>query len=176
MRMRRICISVSAALAVAIPLAGVGQASASQPGVPGLDEQYLMTSTAGDLFEIQGAKLALSKTSNPAVLALANTLKKDHHKSFVDSTKLAKQLGASSETKPEPSQRWELQILGTLTGSAFDHQYSLLEVQDHMQDIAESSYEAHHGANAAVRKSAKDEIPILKGHLKLSKKALEASP
>jgi putative membrane protein len=172
--MKRLFIAAVAALTGIIVV--VGAAQAANPGVPGLDEQYLMTSTAGDLFEVQGAKLALSKTSNPAVQKLANRLKKDHHKSFVEATNLAKHLGASSEDKPSPSQQWELQMLGTLTGPTFDHQYSLLEVKDHKQDISEAAYEAHHGADAAVRKSAKDEIPILKAHLSLSKAALAASP
>jgi hypothetical protein len=48
-------------------------------------------------------------------------------------------------------------------------------VQDHQQDISETSAEASNGTNAAVRPGARKELPTLRKHLKLSRAALKAS-
>jgi putative membrane protein len=71
---------------------------------------------------------------------------------------------------------WELGIVGTLSGGPYDHWYSDLEVKDHTQDISEASDEVSKGANAAIRQSARKELPTLRTHLKLSRAALKASP
>jgi putative membrane protein len=155
---------------------GIGTERAHAATVSGLDEQYLKTSIQGDRFEITGGKLALAKSQNAAVRKLAARLVKDHSKSLKDSVALAKRLGVSAPKAPSPSMQWELQMVSSLSGGAFDRWYSDLEVKDHVQDISEAADEVHNGANHAVRHSAKQEIPTLRTHLKLSRAAFKASP
>ena len=50
--------------------------------------------------------------------------------------------------------QWELQIVSTLSGAAFDHWYADLEVKDHMQDISEAADEAHSRAGAGYASGA----------------------
>lgn len=57
-----------------------------------MDEQSLMTSLEGDLFEIRGGTLAKSKSHNASVTRLASTLIKDHTQSFEDGVRLARRL------------------------------------------------------------------------------------
>jgi putative membrane protein len=161
---------------LAVVALGTGAGRAHAATVSGLDEQFLKTSVQGDRFEIAGGKLALAKTQNAAVRTLAARVVKDHTKSLKESLALAKRLGISAPKRPTPSMQWELQIVSTLSGAAFDHWYSDLEVKDHMQDISEAADEAHSGANAAIRRSARQEIPTLRKHLKLAREALKASP
>jgi len=161
---------------LAVLALGVGAERAHAATVSGLDEQFLKTAIQGDRFEIAGGRLALAKTQNPAVRTLATRLVKDHGKSLKESLALAKRLGISAPKRPAPSMQWELQVVSTLSGAAFDHWYSDLEVKDHVQDISEAADEVHSGANAAVRRSARQEIPTLRKHLKLSRAALMASP
>jgi putative membrane protein len=155
---------------------GTGAERAHAATVSGLDEQYVKTSIQGDRFEIAGGKLALAKSQNATVRTLAARLVKDHTKSLKESLALAKRLGISAPKAPTPSMQWELKIVSTLSGGAFDHWYSDLEVKDHVQDISEAADEAHSGVNGSVRSSAKQEIPTLRKHLKLSRAALKASP
>jgi putative membrane protein len=162
--------------ALAVVTLGVGAARAHATTVSGLDEQYLKTSIQGDRFEIGGGKLALAKSQNAAVRRLAARLVKDHSKSLRESKALAKKLGVFAPKAPTPSMQWELQVVSTMSGAAFDHWYSDLEVKDHVQDISEAADEAHSGADAAIRRSARQEIPTLREHLKLSREALKASP
>jgi len=163
-------------IGLAVLVLGAGAERARGATVSGLDEQYLKTAIQGDRFEIAGGRLALAKTQNVAVRTLATRVVKDHSKSLKESLALAKRLGISAPKAPAPSMQWELQIVSTLSGAAFDHWYSDLEVKDHMQDISEAADEVRSGTNAALRRSAKKEIPTLRKHLKLSREALKASP
>jgi putative membrane protein len=136
------------------------------------DEQWLMMSIEGDLFEIQGGKIAKHKTSNEKVRNLAETLIRDHTKSLKESTELARKLGIEVPDEPSPTQQWELRVVSQFKGKEFDRWYSDLEVQDHIQDIQEARDEVEKGCNPEIRKDARDEIPVLQKHLRLAREAL----
>ena len=175
MKMKK-ALALVAACALAAAVAAVLTArshAASQ--LPGMDEQYLKTSSQGDMFEIAGGKLALKKSHNKAVRALAQRLIKDHSKSLADAKQVAQKYGVSLENKPTPSQQWELQAVSALASKGFDRWYSDLEVLDHQQDIQETSDEISMGSNADVKKLASDDLPVLKTHLKMSQTALKSA-
>src|SRR5205814_1973176 len=100
----------------------------------------------------------------------------DHTMSFKDSAKLARRLGVEVPASPTPSEVWELKMVRTLSGKAFDHWYSSLEVYDHRQDIQEATDEVQDGSNRAVRENARTELPTLHQHLELAEAALSANP
>ena len=166
--------SIAAGLAV-LATAGTACASAQAATLSGLDKTYLTGSIQGDRFEIAGGKLAQSKSQNPKVRALGARLVKDHSKSLADASRMAHQFGLDVPKSPTPSQRWELQILGSLSGQPFDQWYTRLEVADHHQDITEAAQEVKDGVDQQVRSAAHDEIPTLRQHLRLSQDALKAS-
>lgn len=150
-------------------------ADSHSKSVSGLDEQWLTTGLEGDLFEIKGGKLALQRSSNPAVAKLAKRLVKDHSDSFAEGAKLAKKLGIEVPSQPTFSQRWELKDIGARSGADFDAAYASLEVADHKQDIEEAKDEAEDGSNGEVRHDAKQEIPMLREHLALALAAVKAT-
>jgi putative membrane protein len=178
--MKRMIAAVTAALvACAVMVSGAGAASRShartdQATVSGLDKSSLKTSMQGDLFEIAGGKLALKKSHTPAVDALAKRLIKDHTKSYLDAAKVAKEVGVEIEKTPTPSEVWELLTVAKVSGKTFDTWYTSLEVYDHVQDIQETTDEIRDGTNAAVVAAFKQDLPMLKMHLKLAKAALKA--
>lgn len=177
--MRRTAFAATACAAASLLAAGASGAfgaahTAKTKSSLGLDENYLETSIQGDRFEIQGGKIALSKSQTPAIRTLAQTLIKDHSKSLREAKTLANALHTHIPHSPSFSETWELQVVSSFSGSDFDKWYARLEVQDHKQDIAEASNEAKNGQQAHVRKSARRELPILKTHLRLSKSALKA--
>lgn len=139
------------------------------------DEQWLTMSIQGDLFEIQGGKIALQKATTPQVKTLASTLITDHTKSLADSVEVAHELGIEVPDSPSPSQQWELQVVSTFSGNAFDRWYSSLEVKDHIQDIQEAKDEEDQGCNDDVQALAEDDIPVLEKHLHLAEAALTAA-
>src|SRR5437588_7253808 len=84
---------------------GTGRAARAQSS--GLDREYLKTGMEGDLFEIQGGKLAEARSGNAAVRKLARTLLRDHTKSFHEAAALARKLGVEVPKDPTPSEQWE---------------------------------------------------------------------
>src|SRR3954451_4678250 len=136
------------------------------------DEEWLKMSIEGDLFEIQGGKIAQEKGATQKVRDLGATLVKDHSESLKEATDLAEELGIDVPTEPSPSQQWELRAVQQFQGAEFDKWYSDLEVQDHKQDIQEAQDEADKGCNHDVREDAEQEIPTLQEHLKLAQDAL----
>jgi putative membrane protein len=165
------------ALAAATVLIAVspGPADAASRYSP-LDEQLLQTSIQGDRFEIAGGKIAESKAVTPGVRALAARLVRDHTKSLREAVGVAHRLGIDVPATPSPAQEWELQTVGSMSGEPFDAAYAYLEIQDHKQDIEESTMERDHGLNTAVRSLARSDLPVLRVHLRLSKRALWAIP
>src|SRR5947209_18964854 len=131
------CACLAAAVIAAVPAAGA-KSHKSSSKLSAADEQYLKTGLSGDLFEITGGKLAKAKSHNPAVIKLANRLITDHTKSFRDDAKLARKLGVDVPKSPLPSMVWELNMVASLHGKAFNHWYSSLEVFDHGQAIQEA--------------------------------------
>jgi putative membrane protein len=140
------------------------------------DEQWLRTSIQGDRFEIQGGRMAQSGATNATVRALGARLVKDHRKSLSEAVRMAKRLGISVPKTPTTSMEWELAILSRFAGAApFNGWYSKLEVQDHKQDIDESKDELSKGTNRGIRRLAREDLPILRQHLKRSYVALASS-
>jgi putative membrane protein len=144
-------------------------------GYSAWDEEWLMMSIQGDLFEIQGGKLAQEKATRQIVRDLGARLVKDHTKSLHDAVDVAHELGIEVPDAPSPSQQWELRAVAGFHGSEFDKWYSDLEVQDHIQDIQETQDEIDKGCNDKIRQLAKDDLPVLKQHLELARAALAAS-
>jgi putative membrane protein len=135
------------------------------------DVNYLQTSISGDRFEIIGGKMALRRGTTAEVRALGARLIKDHSKSLADSLAEARKFGVEVPKSPTPSMVWELQTVGAMSGNAFDRAYSSLEVKDHEQDIEETTFEVAHGGDSEIKQSAKKELPMLRMHLALSKRA-----
>jgi putative membrane protein len=147
----------------------------SNKGLSAWDEEWLMMSIQGDRFEIAGGQLAQQKGSTAIVRALGARLASDHTKSLKDAVDEAKEYGIQVPDSPSPSQQWELRVVSTFSGKAFDRWYSDLEVQDHRQDIQETQDEIDKGTNPDIKQLAKDDLPMLQEHLKLAEQALAAS-
>jgi predicted outer membrane protein len=158
----------------AFAASGSGSSGSGSTSVSGMDRSALMTSMEGDLFEIVGGKLALKTSHTKQADALARTLIKDHTKAYADTVKVARKLGVKIEKTPSPTEMWELRTLAKVRGATFDRWYTSLEVADHKQDIMETTEEITMGTNAAAVADAKQDLPMLKRHLRLSLAASRA--
>jgi len=173
---RTIIVAVALAATAAVALSGLPAFAAgpNRASVSGADSMWLRSAIEGDRFEIAGGQLAQTKGQNAAVKALGARLVKDHSKSLASAIKTAKRLHIEVPKKPSPSMEWELAIVSTLSGQAFDQWYASLEVADHKQDIDETKNELAVGLNARVKKEARTDLPVLREHLKLARAAAKA--
>jgi putative membrane protein len=147
---------------------GTGHAASAQ------DATWLTTGIQGDRFEITGGTAAQSKGATPAMKAFGARLVRDHRASLRDAVRAARRFGVDVPKTPSPSEEWELRTVGAFAGTAFDRSYSDLEVQDHIQDIQETKDEIADGCNATVRGLARDDLPVLRTHLRIAQQ-LKAS-
>jgi putative membrane protein len=136
------------------------------------DAQWLMTGIQGDRFEITGGAAAQAKGATAAMKAFGARLVRDHSKSLRDARSAARRFGIDVPKTPSPSQQWELRTVGAFSGVAFDRSYADLEVQDHIQDIQEAKDEISDGCNATIRGLARDDLPVLRQHLKIARQLL----
>ena len=166
--------SLAVGAAIVVFFAALTSAGSAASSAPPYDEQFLKTSVQGDIFEIQGGKLAQKRSHSPKVTTLAKRLIKDHSKSLKDAKDVAQKLGVQLELQPMPSMQWELKAVASMSGKKFDHWYSTLEVYDHQQDIRETEDEIANGQNAEIQKLAKQDLPVLQTHLKLARQAVAA--
>ena len=159
-------IAAVAAAALAVPAAPALAAAPSAQKAPSVqDIKYLQTSAAGDLFEIEGGKMALAKAQMATTRAYAQKLVSDHSKSLADTKTIASALGITLPTKPLPTMREELAKIGSHSGKSFDLAYLKGEVTDHFGDIAGAIKETERGSNARIKASAMMELPVLRYHL-----------
>src|SRR4051794_2681836 len=170
--MKRLVLALFTCSVLAIAVAANASGSSSADAtVSGLDKFWLQSSIQGDRFEINGGRKALRMSSNPAVRRAAEVIVRDHERSLTEAIDLAKRLHVPVPSDATPSQQWELRVVSTMSGQTFDHWYSSLEVQDHMQDIEEARQEVADGSQPEVRSDARDEIPMLRTHLMLAEQA-----
>jgi putative membrane protein len=167
---RKLIAAVAVIVAFCVPTA----VALAHPHASAQDRQWLKTSIQGDRFEIRGGRLALHKASNHKVRHLAHVLIRDHSDSLAKAKRIARRFDVTIPADPTPSMEWELHQLSTFGGHKFAYRYTDLEVKDHHQDIDESSAEVEHGTAHAMVADAREEIPVLRFHLRLSKRARAA--
>jgi putative membrane protein len=178
-RLARTALPAAAVALALVPAAPAAAARQSECGTAGhrtsaQDETWLTSGIEGDRFEIIGGTAAQTKGATAAMRAFGARLVKDHSKSLSDAVKAAHRFGVTVPKTPSPSEEWELRTVGSFSGAAFDRSYSDLEVQDHIQDIQETKDEISDGCSATVRGLARDDLPVLREHLKLARE-LKAS-
>jgi putative membrane protein len=179
MRLVRAALPAAALALALVPAAPASAARQTECGAAGhrtsaQDETWLTTGIQGDRFEIIGGTAAQSKGATPAMKAFGARLVSDHSKSLRDAARAARRFGVTVPKTPSPSEQWELRTVGAFTGATFDRSYADLEVQDHIQDIQETKDEISDGCSATVRGLARDDLPVLRQHLKIAQQ-LKAS-
>ena len=121
--------------------------------------------------DINHAKLALKKTSNPQVKEFANQMISDHTSLQKSVNDLAKKLGVTPEDSPTSKQLKqqatdETKKLTSLRGNAFDKEYASHEVAYHQAVIeAAKTSLIPNAKNAELKSAVEGAAPLLQGHL-----------
>ena len=150
-------VSVPAAAVLPVP----PQAAGTQQAQP-----YLFYAGAGDVFEITSSMVALQKSQNPQVRALASMLIDHHTQTTNQALMMAKNAGVMAPP-PElsPMQKDMVGQLMAASGTSFDRLYLQQQVSAHQQALALNSGYARSGDVAALRQNAQAAVPIIESHL-----------
>ncbi|WP_181447026.1 DUF4142 domain-containing protein [Streptomyces sp. NTH33] len=159
-------VAVTVSVVAAAVLSPGTALAASSPSPQ--DITWMKTSAAGDLFEIQGGRMAQTHAHSAAVKQFGARLVADHTKSLGSMKKLAAQMKVTLPTAPDSKERAELARLSSLHGAAFDKQYVKTEISDHKMDISDAKKQISTGSNRQVINEARKDLPVLQAHLKLA--------
>jgi putative membrane protein len=166
MKLNRYCFAgvfTSAVLLAAGDLKAYAQAP-SDPQIAGIVQ------TANQI-DINQAKLALKKSSNPQVKEFANQMISDHTNLEKSVNDLAKKLGVTpedSDTSKQLKQQAadESKKLKSLRGKAFDKEYASHEVAYHKAVIdAATTTLIPNAKNAELKSALEGAAPLLQGHM-----------
>jgi putative membrane protein len=166
MKLARVCLAAVFTFAVLIA-AGEVKAYAQAP----TDPQIAGIVQTANQIDINQAKLALKKTSNPQVKEFANQMIADHTSLETSVNDLAKKLGVTPEDSPTSTQLKqqaadETKQLTSLHGKAFDKEYASHEVAFHQAVIdAAKTTLIPNAKNAELKSALEGAAPLLQGHL-----------
>ena len=166
MKLSRLCFATVFTFAVLIA-AGEVKTYAQAP----TDPQIAGIVQTANQIDINHAKLALKKTSNPQVKEFANQMISDHTSLQKSVNDLAKKLGVTPQDSPTSKQLKqqatdETKKLTSLRGDAFDKEYASHEVAYHQAVIeAAKTTLIPNAKNAELKSAVEGAAPLLQGHL-----------
>ena len=130
---------------------GAGQAAAGAATGAKLsasDEKILKDMAMADMAEVEGGKLAQSKSQNADVKAFAQQMIDDHTSNLNDVKALAQARGVTLPTEPDAKHKAMAAKLEKMSGDAFDKAY--------MKDAGVQDHKTVHAKLMAAAKKAKD--------------------
>jgi putative membrane protein len=167
MKMAYALLAAIAAPALAAPAIGAIQHHGGpMDPTPTMAMPYVMKAGAGDLYEIQSSRVALQKSRNPQVRALAQMLITHHQMTTRDVAAAARRDGLRP-TPPvlEPHQAAMIADLRRATSRGFDRAFLDQQRTAHMEALNLHQTYARRGDRPALRMAANKAVPIIERHI-----------
>lgn len=129
-------------LVVAVAVLGLaGQAHAESGPLSQSDKDYLVKDRRGAAYELESAKLAVTKASRKDVKSYAQKLVRDHEDYNAALEKLGEERGVTLPTEPDAADKAHMADLEKLTGKAFDALYVEEALRINAEDKQDSEKE-----------------------------------
>lgn len=119
----------------------------------------------GNTAEVQAAQLALTKSTDAAILNFANTMIVDHTAAQNSLKSIASNYGLTPPDTVDAAHKEMALILSQLSGRAFDSTYIHGQVVDHQSTIQLFQTEGTSGNNTNFKNFADTTLPKLQMHL-----------
>jgi putative membrane protein len=144
-------------------------AQAADDGLTHRDKKFLISAAEAGNAEISASKIALEKSSDPAVKDFAQKMIADHTKVGDDLKKLAASKNVTVPDQPSLAQRAKIDILSKRSGTSFNKHYaSVIGVSAHKDAVALFEKEAANAKDADIKQFAANNLPALQGHLQMA--------
>ena len=167
MAQRRI---LTAAGAAAFTLCGTLPVIA-QPGPSAQDRSFVAQASRAGNAEVLDGRLALQKSSDPAVRRVASRMVADHSAAGAQLASLASNEGIAAPTAPDPSDRAAMAQQHLLRGNAFNAAYLRDQESAHVKAISLFRSEISNGSDPRIRGFARRTLPTLQMHLQMIRAA-----
>lgn len=132
-------------------------------------KEFLGAAMQDGLAEVQVCKLALDKSSNPAVKDFAHRMIADHSATNEKVARLAKSKNISLPDSPSAKDKAIHEMLKLASGATFDKAFMKHNVSDHEKDVREFTSEAAGATDPDVKAFANETLSTLKAHLKIAR-------
>ncbi|WP_333678861.1 DUF4142 domain-containing protein [Dyella sp.] len=131
------------------------------------EQAFVAQATADDAMQITLAKLAMGRSDNPRMRALASRIVSDHAALNLQFAQFAAGKGSKGHAHGVPvrSIRAMQAHLQSLHGEAFDQAFAGMMVKEHRSIIAAYEAAAKTAADDRLKTIAARGIPVLQGHL-----------
>jgi putative membrane protein len=151
--------------------AGVPPASGgAQAALTAMETDFMKTAAASGQYEVELARLAAEKATDPAIKSYAGMLV-EHHTGVNDQLR---QMAVNANV-PLPSgvptaKQQNLDKLSQASGKEFDKQFVQTITRDHKEDIALFERATRDAKNSEVRSFAQATLPTLQAHLTVAER------
>jgi putative membrane protein len=135
------------------------------------DAEFAVKATVAGLFEVKAAELALARTSNSDVRALAEMMKTDHSAANSELSALVKQKNISVPDTMDNEHSKKYQELADESVEDFDKAYVDMMVKGHKDVIDVFEKQEKNGTDQEMRSWATGKLPTLRHHLEMSETA-----
>jgi putative membrane protein len=154
--------------------AAVGAVSAATAGRT--TQGYVSNAAEGDMYEIQAAEIAMSRSKNAAIKELAGMIKKDHSKAAQEMTAAVKSAkDATIPSKLDERRQGFLDNLKQAPADQFDKVWLTQQEAAHEESLTLHRTYADAGDVAPLKAHAAKSAPIVEKHLEHVRKLDEAN-
>ena len=150
----------AAALAAAMLVSTSAWAQAPSVG----DAEFVAKASVGNTFEIEEAKLAVQRATDPRLKAYAQKMIDEHDAAMKKLTDAAGKAGSKSEMMLDKPHQAMLDNLKGFNGTDFDKIYMADQIASHAETVALLSDYQQNGQNSDLKGWAKQSLPVVKGH------------
>jgi len=150
------------ALAVLALLSGTAPVLAQTPAAN--DAEFVAKAMTGNVFEVEEAKLAVQRATDPRLKTFAQHMITDHADALKKLNDAASTMNVTPATALDKPHQAMLDNLKTFNGADFDKIYKTDQVASHAETVALLSDYDQTGKNSALKSWAKQSLPVVKGH------------
>lgn len=146
-------------LTLALLLAACGGASVDP-------KDFIEAATRGNLAEVQQSRIALQRSQNPEIKALAQEIIEHHTAATNELAAVAGKKGVNLPREVSSAQSSAASRLEQMSGEAFDKQFVNTMLDNHNDDIKIYQANAQNSQDADIKAYAAKTLPTLEAHLR----------
>ena len=132
------------------------------------DSMFMTHAAADGMAEVQMGQMALQKSSDPKVKALAQRIVDDHTDANNKLRTLAQDKQVTLPAAPTKEAQDKAATLNSMDGAKFDQAWGEAMVSDHQKAVKMFSGEATRTRDPRIRAFAQATLPTLKTHLQMA--------
>jgi predicted outer membrane protein len=154
---------------------GAAAGAASGGSMSKSDQKMLADMAQANMAEIEGGKLAQSKSQNDQIKSFAQQMIDDHTKALTDVQQVAQQKGVTLPSEPDAKHKAMAAKLEKMSGSAFDKAYmAQAGVADHKKVHSMLMQDQKRAKDPDVKALAEKMTPVVEQHLKAAQQLASA--